>query len=168
MDCLLSSFEEYGTGLAAHKAPTQLISEVRTMADSIRTAQYFKTTIPHKAGEAARTLRTLRDAGVSLLAFSGFPRGQKGQLDFVTSDAAAFKTAAKQAKWKVEGPKTCFLAEGEDRPGAGADLMAKLADANINVTALQAVCTGSGRYGAIFWVQPRDVKKAAKAFGIES
>ena len=33
------------------------------MADSIRTAQYFKTTIPHKAGEAARTLRTLRDAG---------------------------------------------------------------------------------------------------------
>jgi len=138
------------------------------MADSIRTAQYFKTTIPHKAGEAARTLRTLRDAGVSLLAFSGFPRGQKGQLDFVTSDAAAFKNAAKQAKWKVEGPKTCFLAEGEDRPGAGADLMAKLADANINVTALQAVCTGSGRYGAIFWVQPRDVKKAAKAFGIES
>jgi hypothetical protein len=67
---------------------------------------------------------------------------------------------------KVEGPKTCFLAEGDDRRGAGAELMAKLAEAKINVTALQAICAGNGRYGAIFWVKPRDVKKATQALGI--
>jgi hypothetical protein len=135
------------------------------MAETIRMAQYFKVSVPDKAGEGARALR---DAGVNLDAFSGFPRNRRAQLDFVPSDPIAFKAAAKQAKLKVKGPKTCFLAEGEDRPGAGAALMSKLADAKINVTAIQAVCAGAGRYGAIFWVKPRDVKKAAKALGVTS
>lgn len=136
------------------------------MADTIHTAQYFKMTAPDKAGEAARALGALRDAGVNLPAFSGFPRGRRAQLDFVVSDAAAFKAAAKQAKLKVQGPKTCFLVEGDDRPGAGAALTEKLASAKINIVALQAVSAGAGRYGAILWVKPRDVKKAAKALGI--
>jgi hypothetical protein len=73
---------------------------------------------------------------------------------------------AKEVKLKVLGPKVCFLAEGDDRPGAGSELMSRLAEAKINVTALQAISAGSGRYGAIFWVKPRDVKKVAKVFGI--
>lgn len=136
------------------------------MAETIRMAQYFKVAVPDKPGEGARVLSALRDTGVNLDAFSGFPRNRRAQLDFVPSDPVAFKAAAKQAKLKVKGPKTCFLAEGEDRPGAGAALMSKLADAKINVTAIQAACAGAGRYGAIFWVKPRDVKKAATALGI--
>jgi hypothetical protein len=133
------------------------------MGDTIRIAQYFKVTVSDKPGEGARMLTTFRQAGVDLLAFSGFPRARRGQLDFVPSDPAIFKTAAKQARVKVEGPKTCFLVEGDDRAGAGAELMATLADAKINVTALQAVTAGAGRYGAILWVKPRDVKKATQA-----
>src|SRR5437870_2577796 len=34
----------------------------------------------------------------------------------------AFTHAVKLAKWKVQGPKVCFLAEGDDRRGAAADL----------------------------------------------
>ena len=45
-------------------------------------------------------------------------------------------------------------------------MMSRLAEAKVNVTALQAISAGSGRYGAIFWVKPRDVKKTAKLFGI--
>jgi predicted TIM-barrel fold metal-dependent hydrolase len=136
------------------------------MADNIRSAQYFKMTTPDKPGEGARMLAKFRDAGINLLAFSGFPQGRRGQLDFVPADAIAFKAAAKQAKLKVEGPKTCFLIEGDDRIGAGAELMAKLAGINVNVTALQAICAGPGRYAGILWVKPRDVRKAARTFGI--
>ncbi|MGH7163893.1 MAG: hypothetical protein ACREIS_00030 [Nitrospiraceae bacterium] len=136
------------------------------MSDTVRTAQYFKVEVPDKPGEAARMLGTLRAAGVNLAAFSGFPRARRAQLDFVTTDPMAFKDAAKQAKWKAQGPKTCFLAEGDDRAGAVADLTERLAAAKINVTAINAVCSGQGRYGAIFWVKPRDVKKAAQIFGI--
>lgn len=135
------------------------------MGETIRSAAYFKMTVPHKAGTAADVLGRLRDAGVDLLAFSGFPRGRAAQLDFVVTDAGAFKAAAKTARVKVTGPKTCFVVSGEDRPGAVADLMAALDRAKINVTAVDAACAGSGRYGAILWVKPRDVKKAAQVLG---
>jgi hypothetical protein len=136
------------------------------MADTIRLAQYFKMGAPDKPGEAARALAQLRDAGVNLLAFSGFPRNRRAQLDFVVSDTAAFKAAAKQAKLKMQGPKACFLIEGDDRMGAGAELTGTLASAKVNITALQAIGAGGGRYAAILFVKPRDVKKAAKALGI--
>jgi hypothetical protein len=130
--------------------------------DTIRVAQYFKMTVPHRVGVAASALRALSDAGVNLVAFSGFPRGRAAQLDFIVSDAAAFKAAAKRANVKVEGPKACLVFSGEDRAGAVADLLQRLGDAKINVTALDAACAGDGRYGGLLWVQPRDVKKAAR------
>ena len=107
----------------------------------------------------------LRDAGISLLAFSGFPKGRRAQLDFIPADPAAFKAVAKTAKWKLKGPKKGFLIQGEDRSGALAEIMGRLAAAKINVTATDAVCAGADRYGAILWVKPRDVKRAAKALG---
>ncbi|HWP34207.1 MAG TPA: hypothetical protein VNM66_01290 [Thermodesulfobacteriota bacterium] len=137
------------------------------MADTIRVVEYFYIQVPDKAGEGARVLGHLKGAGVNLLAFSGFPSGRgKAQLDFVPEDAQAFRQAAKAAKWKLTGPKRAFLVEGDDRPGAIAELFEKLSAAKINVTALDAVRAGAGRYGAIFWVKPRDVSRAAKALGV--
>jgi hypothetical protein len=136
------------------------------MADLIRTAQYFKVQVPDKPGELARVLAPLRHAGANLLAVHAFPRNRRTQIDLVPEDPAAFKNAAKQAKLKVQGPKMCFLVEGDDRPGALAELTAQLGSAKINGTAVNGRTAGQGRFGAILWVKPRDVKKAAKVFGI--
>ena len=103
--------------------------------------------------------------GVNLLAFTGFPNGRRSQLDFIPEDTAAFTAAAKQVKLKMKRKKAGFLVQGDDRPGAVADIMKRLADSKINVTAIDALSAGMGRYGAILWVQPRDVNKAAKALG---
>jgi hypothetical protein len=137
------------------------------MADEIRRVDYFYVQVPNKAGEGARALGVLRDAGVNLLAFSGFPEGRGAQMDFVPEDADRFRQVAKQAKWKVKGPKKAFLIAGDDR-GAGviADLIGKLAAAKINVTAMDAVVAGGGRYGAILWVAGRDVGRTAKVLGV--
>ena len=135
------------------------------MADTVRKAQYFYITAPDKPGEGARALRTLAEAGVNLVAFSGFPAGRRSQLDFVPEDPAAFRAAAKKAKWKVTGPKVAFVVEGEDRTGAVAEILGRLADAEVNVTATDAVCAGAGRFGVLLWVKPRDVNRAAKALG---
>src|SRR5215510_6379979 len=124
------------------------------MADTVRLVEYFYVMAPNKPGEGARALATLRDAGVNLLAFSGFPSGRRAQLDFIPADPAAFKQVAKRAKWKLMGPKRGFLVQGEDRVGAVADLLERLGTAKINVTAIAAVCVGEGRYGAILWVAP--------------
>jgi hypothetical protein len=136
------------------------------MPDTIRQVDYFYVLVPHKAGEAARALRALKDAGVDLVAFSGFPEGRRGQLDFIPTDVAAFKAVAKANKWKLVGPKRAFLIQGDDRVGAVADIVGILADAKINVIAIDAVCA-DGRYGALCWVAPRDVKKAAQALMAE-
>ena len=44
--------------------------------------------------------------------------------------------------------------------------MAKLAEANINVTAVTATAAGSGRYGMIVWVAAVDYERAAEALGV--
>jgi len=138
------------------------------MAEEIRLVDYFYVEAPDKPGEACRILNHLKEAGVNLLAFSGFPKGRRAQLDFIPVAPAAFKAAAKQARLTLVGPKKGFLIQGEDRLGALAEVLGKLAEAAINVTATDAVSAGAGRYGVILWVKPRDVRKAAKVLGAVS
>lgn len=135
------------------------------MADTVQRVQYFYIEVADKPGKGAKILRMLQEAGVNLFAFSGFPKGRRAQIDFIPADPAAFKTVAKKAKLKLVGPKTGFLIQGEDRIGVVAEMMGKLAEAKINVTACDAVAAGEGRYGAILWVKPRDVQKAIKVLG---
>lgn len=136
------------------------------MADTIKAVEYFKIKVPNRPGVGAKMLESLRRAKVNLLGFSGFPRGGRAQVDFAPSNPAAFKRAAKQAKLKVVGPQTCFVATGKDRPGAVAALMQRLAAKEINVTALDAVAAGAGRYGALFWVKKKDLARAKRALRI--
>ena len=135
------------------------------MADVIRKVAYLAMDVADKPGEAACVLSALAAAGVNLLAFSGFPRGRKAQLDFIPEDVRAFKAAARKAKMTARPQKFGFLVQGDDRKGAVAELLLMLAEKNINVTAIDAIASGKGRYGAILWVKPRDVNKAAKALG---
>jgi len=132
------------------------------MADTIRKLAYFALQVPDKPGEGVRILQALRNEGVNLLAFSGFPNGKKAQVDLVPEDAAALKVAAKKLKLKLGAAKSCFVIQGDDRVGALTDTFARLAEAKVNMVASQAVTAGMGRYGAIFWVAPRDANKAAK------
>lgn len=136
------------------------------MSDSIRTVDYFYVQTPDKAGEAARILRMFQDKGISLLAFSGFPEGRKSQLDFIPEDTNAFVQAARSAKLKLSARKSGFLIQGDDRVGALVDSLGKLADAKINVTAVDAITAGAGRFGAILWVASKDRKRAAKTLGV--
>ncbi len=136
------------------------------MADATRLVDYYYTMAPDKAGEGVKLLRILRDARVNLLAFSAFPSQRKSQADFVPEDRAAFVAAAKAAKLKLKGPKKVFLIDGDDRVGALSDVLAKLGAVKVNVTAVDAVCSGMGRFGTLLWVKPKDLKKAAAALGV--
>ncbi len=135
------------------------------MADTVKRVQYFYTEVSDKPGEGVKLLGMLKEAGVNLLAFSGFPKGRRAQIDFIPADPAAFRAAARKAKLTLVGPKTGFLVQGEDRVGAVEELMAKLANVGINVTAIDAVAAGERRYGAILWVKPGDMQKAARVLG---
>jgi hypothetical protein len=135
------------------------------MSNTLRKVDYFYVMVPNTAGKGAKVLAALAGEDVNLLAFSGFPSGGKGQLDLIPEDSRKFQRAAKKLKLKVSKKKTGFLVQGDDRVGALGKTLATLADARINVTAMDAVTAGKGRFGAIFWVKPKAVAKTAKLLG---
>ena len=133
------------------------------MPITIRKVEYAYFTVANRSGEAARILEALRDSHINLLAFSGFPQGRnKAQIDLVTDEIDALKAMAKRLKRKLSRTKRAFLAEGTDEVGAALPPIAKMARAKINVIAADAVAAGEGRFGMLFWVAPRDYRRAAK------
>ena len=133
----------------------------------IERIEYYYTVVPNKVGAGAKVFNELKTEGVNLLAFNGFPLGaQRTQLDLVPSSGDALVAAAQKAGIKLVGPKVAFLISEWEHLGAVADILSKLEQAGINVTAMQAIDTGDWHYGAILWVKQRDIGKASQALGI--
>ncbi len=136
------------------------------MNERIRSVEYAYVTVSDKPGSGSAVLSALQTGGVNLLAYLGFPAGRgKSQIDLVPENAAALRLVAKQAGLRLSRAKRAFLVEGEDRPGAVAEITRRLSAARINVTAAAATTAGAGRYGMILWVSARDFGRAAKALG---
>lgn len=135
------------------------------MANRIRQVEHFSAAIPDKAGEGARVLGALRDAGVNLIAFWGYPRGKgRAQLEFIPENSAAFVAAAKRAKLRLR-KSTALYVHGDDRPGAVAEILKNLAEARVNVGALHGVSCGGGTYGAVIFLPRAAARKAATVLG---
>jgi hypothetical protein len=136
------------------------------MADTVRSVEYYYVTVSDVPGEGQRILSALKDRGVNLLAFLGFPLGGgQSQIDLVPEDPESLRRAAEEAGITLSEAKRAFLIQGDDRVGAVADTTAKLAEANINLTAAAAAGAGSGSYGMIVWVAAADYDRAAAALG---
>jgi len=132
----------------------------------VRRIEYYYTEVPDRPGAGAKVLNALKAARVNLIAYTGFPTNRgRAQLDFVPSNGRAFLAAARKAGIRLVGPKTAFLIQGDDRVGAVADVVSKLGQSRLNVVAMNAVAAGKRRYGAILWVKPRKVNKAAELLG---
>jgi hypothetical protein len=136
------------------------------MADTVRKVRYCYVMIPNRAGAGAAVLGRLREAGVNLAAYTGFPgRGGKAQMDLVTDDLAGLRRVAKKNGWRLSAVKKGFLVQGDDRVGAVHRHLEKLASRKVNVVAADGVAAGKGRYGMILWVKARDYARAARALG---
>jgi hypothetical protein len=134
------------------------------MADTVRKVNYCYVTVPGRAGQGAKVLGEITDAGINMLGFSGFPQGTgKAQLDILAQNITAVRRVATKNGWTLSPVKKGFLIQGKDSVGAVYRHLQKLADANVSVTASNAVSAGSGRYGMVLWVKPKDYARAAKA-----
>ena len=132
------------------------------MRDTVRKVNAFSTSVPNKPGEAFKVLATLVSAGVNLLVCTGSPRGRRAQIDVVPDDTRKFIAAARKAGVSFSPKQAGFLIQGEDRPSALADNLKQLAEHGINVTAIDGLSAGEGRWGAILWVDPKDVSRAGR------
>ena len=129
-----------------------------------RSVRYVAIQVPSRTGQGAAVLEAVAKARINLLAFTGFPdRGGRSQIDLVTEEVAKLGKLARAEGWRLSPVKRGFLIQGRDRVGAVHRQLAKLAKAGVNVTAVDAVTAGRGRFGMILWVKPRDHAKAKKA-----
>ena len=136
------------------------------MTDEIVQFDYRYIVIDSDPSRAASIVDALSDAGINLLALSEFPlEDGKSQLDLVAESADALDTAAHELGLKLSQRKSGFLIRGQNRPNAIAEILKRLADARIAVTALQTISAGAGRFGALLWVKPPDVETASRVLG---
>lgn len=134
------------------------------MADRVRKVRYCNVTVPNRAGQGAKFLGALKDGGVNMLAYTGFPvKGGKAKLDLVVENTASLRRLAKKKGWRLSNPKRAFLVQGNDEVGAVYRHTQRLADHKINIVAADAVSAGKGRYGMILWVNDKDYNRAVKA-----
>ena len=133
------------------------------MADTVRRVAYFSIEVPDKPGEAFRVLQTLVSAGINLLVCSARQAGGRATIEVVPDDTELFNATAARAGLEFTPTKAGFLIQGEDRPGALAKQLQQLASAGINVSGIDAMGAGAGRWGAILWVQAEDVTRAVRA-----
>ena len=132
------------------------------MADVVRKVEYFSIQVPNAPAKAFGVLSTLVSAKVDLLACVGVPHGSRAKIDVVPADPAKFKRVVKKAKLAFASEKSGFLIQGTDRSGALTDHLKKLGDGGINVTGIDALSAGEGRWGGIIWVEDHAVRNAAR------
>lgn len=133
----------------------------------IRKVEYYALQADDKPGEGASILQMLETNRINLLALTAFPIEGGSQVSLVPEKPPRLMKLAKKFGWKLSQKKTGFLAQGKDRAGVLVALTSKLGEAGINITAIDAVASGRNRYGAIFWVEPRDVARASRLIGAE-
>jgi hypothetical protein len=131
----------------------------------IRKVAYFSMQVPNRPGAGVGMLKAIAKGKFSLLAFTGFPNGGKAQVDFVPAKPGEFARAARKMGVSLGKRKTAFLIQGEDRVGALVRILDTLSKAKINMTAMDAVTAGKRRFGAIFWVKPKDVARVSRLLG---
>lgn len=138
------------------------------MKDQALQIEYFPITVDDKPGVGADLHKRIAKEGVNLLALLAFPAGPgKTQVDFVPENPEAFAKVARKLGLGIGEPKAAFLVQGSDRTGALGEVLERLGSVGINVRATCGIGAGGNRYGAILWVSPAEVEKAARALGAQ-
>ncbi|HSW12582.1 MAG TPA: hypothetical protein VLI06_07050 [Solimonas sp.] len=137
------------------------------MAKGIRRVDSFILHANDRPGEGAHMLKTLKKHRVNLLALTATPLPGGTQVELIPEDSAQLAEVAKKYDWKLSARKSGFLAQGKDRSGALLKFAQVLGKAGINIISVDAIAAGADRYGAVFWVRPKDIEKAATVMGVK-
>jgi hypothetical protein len=124
---------------------------------------YFKAKIEDKPGSLYELVKNLRAKDLGLLSLKGISQGVHGEVLVVAKSPDKLRTAWTAAGLLIE-EGTAFYLRGVDETGGLQTDLDVLAKAGVNIVATEAVASGRS-YGAILWVDPKDVEKTAKALG---
>jgi len=126
--------------------------------------KFLKTNLKDQPGVLFRVMEDLKSKKITLKSLWGFSKqGGDAELVVIAKDTDKIKSAWTSSGMSVE-EGTAFFCKGTDKAGALLKHLQALADAQINVKALNAIAV-SGNYGSLVWVDSADVEKASQALG---
>ena len=91
-------------------------------------------TLEDRPGTLAKAAEAIAKAGINIEGATAVPQGGRGELHILTRDSSATRRALESAGYKVETEQPVVVADVEDKPGAGADVFRRIADAGVNIT----------------------------------
>jgi hypothetical protein len=124
-------------------------------------ATYFLIATEDRPGQLARFSKRMMEHEINLAAVWCFGTGRgNAEILAIPRESSAFKKVAREAGWAYrEG--SCFHLTGEDRAGALADTLDRIAQEGINLHAVDAMGFET-RYSAYVWCDEEDVEKLRK------
>lgn len=127
----------------------------------IERASYFVIDAEDKPGQLARFSLHLLEKEINLAGIWSFGTG-KGNAEIIAipHDAHVFRTLAREAGWTFQ-EGTCFHLTGEDRHGALAETLHRIAQEEINLHSVDAMGFET-RYSAYVWCDEDDIEKLRK------
>lgn len=137
------------------------------MSASVRSVEYFTTTV-HDAPDAAyRLLSALATSGINLLAFNAIPVGlQATQLVLFPENSDLLAEIARERRLDLVGPARALLISGDDELGTLARLHEKLVAAGAHPYASSGVTDGRGGFGYVVYLRKEEYDQAARALGL--
>jgi hypothetical protein len=134
------------------------------MIATVQAVSYFYATVADRPNDACRLLSQLAEAGVNLLAFAAIPLGpEHTQLVLFPDDPQRLTQIADTVGFALTGPQRAFLAQGDDRLGAIADIYGKLSEVGVSVYASTGITDGRGGFGYVLYVRPESFTRAEEA-----
>jgi hypothetical protein len=115
---------------------------------------YFAVSLPNRPGELAKFADDLATAGINLVGLWGEARGGRPLLSCVPESPGAFRQYADSVGLRFEEGKT-FYRTGDDKPGALVQSLQRIADAGINIDAIETVGAGP-HFGCFLWADEGD------------
>lgn len=127
----------------------------------ISRATYFVIATEDKPGQLARFSETTSAHEVNLEAVWSFGTGRgNAEILAIPKNPYDFRALAEESGW-VFREGSCFRLTGEDRPGALADTLDRIAQEGINLHAVNAMAFGT-QYTAYVWCGERDFEQIRK------
>lgn len=132
------------------------------------TAHQLSVFVKNVPGEFANVCRAIAKKGAYIAAFSGSAQWGTGviHLAFKDRDIAAARDALKEGGWAFSEAEV-LAAVADDKVGAAAELLEKLAEASVNVTEVYTNGADGGKILFIVYGHPYETAKEvlAKHYG---
>lgn len=123
---------------------------------------YFMADLEDKSGSLLKVMQDLKAQNIALAGLWGFSTQKKtGRLYVVPENADELRNVWESAGL-LSGEGIGFFITGENRTGVLNESLDALANAGINIDAIDAIAVG-GQFGSFIWVDASDVEKTAKA-----